>query len=246
MTEGRWATPPHAPAAPTRVADESAPGAHTRTGKDTKMRKTEKHSGRPSPLAAALSLAAALAMLACGSGPSVDEFNKAFDEGDLPKAEELVGHMDDEAQKECALQLVEAYLGIDEPDKAARVYDRAGGRRLGRTGLGNGNGYHDRACKMLREYLVAHGDYEKAWNYYPLYWSKEDHPFNAKSRYVWLSDVVDALCKAGKAESARRFVDDNLRWYVLYVDMEDRDREKADYGSEIVRQRLYAQIDDTR
>ncbi len=208
---------------------------------------------RHATLGTTLSLTAALALLSCGSGQSVDEFNKAFADGDLPKAQELVGGMDDGGErKDCALQLVEAYLSIDEPDKAAYVYERITRDHYGRSSLEGYNSgkywYERKACKMLREYLVAHGDYEKAWNYYPLDSNDENYPGNAKSRYIWLSDVADALSKAGSAERARRFVDDNLRWYVLYVDMasDAYSQTKADYNSELVRQRLYAQIDNTR
>ena len=53
--------------------------------------------------------------------------------------------------------------------------------------------------------------------------------------------------KKGRQDDARNFIDDQLRWFVTNIDGEtddDTKELKVNYGSEVVRQKLYNQIDN--
>lgn len=188
-------------------------------------------------------------LTSCGGSTSKD-FDKALADGDLQKAQEVVANMSSQSKYDCALQLIKACLSIDETGKAMNVYDNITKNHYSRSQMSwrhHGQDYERQACKLLREYLVAHGDYEHAWNYYPLDVDSETSPDNAQSHYAYISDVVSAICKKGDTEEARKFVDDQLRWFVTYVDPandEDYSDEKTNFNSTLVRQRLYEQIDN--
>lgn len=196
-----------------------------------------------------LVVVATVLLTSCGDNSS-KKFDKALTDGDLQKAQEVVADMDSQGKYDCALQLIKAWLSIDEADKAMSVYDNVTKYHYSRSEMSwrhHGRDYERRACQLLREYLVAHGDYERAWNYYPLDVDSETSPSNAQSLYAYLSDVVSAMCKKGDTEEARKFVDDQLRWFVTYVDPasdENWSDEKANFNSTEVRQRLYDQIDN--
>lgn len=188
-------------------------------------------------------------LTSCGNNSSKD-FEKAMSDGDLQKAQEAVVDMSSQSKYDCALQLIKAWLSIDEADKAMNVYDNITKNHYSRSQMSwhhHGQDYEEQACKLLREYLVAHGDYERAWNYYPLDLESESCPCNAQDHYAYISDVVSALCKKGNKEEARKFVEDQLQWFVTYVDPasdENWSDEKANFNSTEVRQRLYEQIDN--
>lgn len=196
-----------------------------------------------------LAVVATVLLASCGGNPSKD-FDKAMVDGDLQKAQEAVADMSSQSKYDCALQLIKAYLSIDEAEKAMNVYDNITKNHYSRSQMSwhhHGKDYELQACKLLREYLIAHGDYEGAWNYYPLDLDSETCPCNAQSHYAYISDVVSAICKKGDTEEARKFVDDQLRWFVTYVDSasdENWSDEKANFNSTEVRQRLYDQIDN--
>lgn len=180
-----------------------------------------------------------------------DDFEKAMQDGNMTEAQGYLSNMDATSQHDGALQLIKAYLSVDDPDKAINVYENITSNHVSRYDMqfnfNSEDGYEQKACKLLREYLMSHGSYDKAWNYYPLDYEDENYIGNAQCRYAWMSDAVSKMCGAGKQDEARRFVDDNIRWFVTYVDGNTDDSEaktKSAYGSAIVRQRLYDQIDN--
>lgn len=69
-----------------------------------------------------LVVVATVLLASCGGNPSKD-FDKAMADGDLQKAQEAVADMSSQSKYDCALQLIKAYLSIDEAEKALNVYD---------------------------------------------------------------------------------------------------------------------------
>lgn len=185
----------------------------------------------------------------CSSDISYNKFEQAMNEGNLSKAREIL--KEDKSNHSAALQLIKAYLDVGDPNAAIDVYENITSNHANRyemqfTNLHNGE-YAQKCCKMLREYLMQHGEYERAWPYYPLGYDDEDYYGNAKYRYAWICDVICVMCKKGQQDDARNFVDEQLRWFVNNVDSEsthNNENIKANYGSEIVRQKLYNQIDN--
>ena len=189
------------------------------------------------------------AIHSCSSENSYDKFEKAMSEGNLSEAKTILRN--GSVGSNAALQLIKAYLDAGDADAAIDVYENITSNHVSRydmqyTSL-NHSEYEQKACKLLREYLMQHGQYEKAWNYYPLQYEDENYSGNAQSRYAGMTDVVSEMCKKGRQDDARSFVDDQLRWFVTYIDGEtgeDSEKDKAAYGSEVVRQKLYNQIDN--
>lgn len=190
----------------------------------------------------------AAALFSCGDASK--DFDKALAAGNLTEAAQCLREIDDRSElKSSALQLIKTYLSIDEPDKAIDVYENITSWHMSRDKMSIYNAkYENEACKLLREYLIQNGQYERAWNYYPLDYDDENYVGNARCRYVFLSDVVAAICAKGKQEDAQRFVESQLRWFVANVDSasdEYAEEEKKNFNSEAVREKLYAQIDNS-
>ena len=185
----------------------------------------------------------------CCASNSYDKFEEAMEEGNLSEAKTILkeGNIDNDA----ALQLIKAYLDTGNSDAAVDVYENITSNHTSRyemqfTNLNNGE-YEQKACKMFREYFMQHGQYQEAWNYYPLDYDDENYHGNAKCRFAWVSDAVSEMCKKGRQDDARNFIDDQLRWFVTNIDGETDDgikELKVNYGSEVVRQKLYNQIDN--
>lgn len=183
----------------------------------------------------------------CSSSNANDKFQEAMEKGNLTEAKAI--SQKNGLKYSAYLQLIKAYLDAGDANAAIDVYENITPNHEDRRSIGSGGDYSSEACKLLREYLMKHGQYEKAWNYYPLnsWSSNENDPDNAQSRFAWMSDVVSEMCKKGRQDDARSFVDDQLRWFVTYIDGETgegSDKDKAVYGSEVVRQKLYNQIDN--
>lgn len=186
----------------------------------------------------------------CSCSSDDGEFRKAMAAGELTEAQNYLIDMGSGGNAEnCAMQLMEAYLKLDMPDKAINVYENITSWHEDRYNMQWSNGTYERkACKLLREYLIAHGQYEKAWNYYPLEYSDEDYRGNAQVRFGYLSDVVADMCSKGQQEDAQKFVESQMRWFVTYIDSdtsEDDEGLKASFSSDAVRQKLLDQIDNS-
>lgn len=172
--------------------------------------------------------------------------------GSLSEAQEHLAKIEDRADcKICALQLIKAYIEVDAPEKAIHVYEHITPWHKDRYNMKWQNGNYEReVCKLLRNYLVKNGDYEKALNYYPLDYESENYIGNAKSRYTYVSDVVAVICAKGKQDEARKFVEYQLRWFVTNVDsdistLQSSVNTKREFNSNIVRERLLEQIDNS-
>ena len=197
---------------------------------------------------ACFAIACFLMLPSCGDGG--EKFREYMAEGELTKAQERLIEMGSGSDSEsCALQLIKAYLKLDMPDKAINVYENITSWHTDAYNMQwRGGEYEREVCRLLREYLVAHGQYEKAWNYYPLDYEDENYPGNAQNRLAYLSDVVAAMCAKGDQEEATRFVEDHLRWFAVYVDAgsgEFVESLKANFSSDAVRQKLMQQIDNS-
>ena len=197
----------------------------------------------------ALAVACIVILCSCGDGDK-GRFKKAMAAGELTEAQGYIAEIDNRRDvKECALQLMKAYLKLDMPDKAIDVYENVTPWHKERFRMQfYGGNYEREACRMLREYLMAHGQYEKAWNYYQLEYDDENYIGNAPCRFGYLTDAVAAMCAKGEQEEAARFVEAQVRWFVVNVDSntgEDVEEQKANFGSDIVRQRLMEQIDNS-
>lgn len=189
----------------------------------------------------------AVSVVACGDDSK--RFREAMNEGNLSEAEECLADMSEQSDcQQGALQLIRAYLSVDEPEKAILVYENITPWHKDRYEMQWSRGDYERnVCQLLRDYLVKNGDYERAWAYYPLDYEGENYAGNAQSRYAYISDVVAAMCAKGEQEEARRFVESQLRWFVTYVDSitgETMAAERAGFNSSVVRDNLYAQIDN--
>lgn len=187
---------------------------------------------------------------ACGD--STDKFRKAMSAGSLSEAQEYLMEIDNKADcKQCALQLIKAYLEAGATDKAIYVYENITPWHRNRYDMKWSRGEYEReACKLLRTCLMENGEYEKALGYYPLDYENENYIGNAKSRYAYVSDVVAAICAKGKQDEARRWVEYELRWFVTNVDpdistLQSSVDTKREFNSSVVRERLLEQIDNS-
>lgn len=174
------------------------------------------------------------------------KFEKQFKAGNLTKAEQVLERFSDTREgRKAALQLIDTYLSVKQPDRAIHVYEHITHNHAGRHSLLYGNSYEKAATKSLREYLIKHGDYERAWNYYPLNDSDENYYSNAECRLAYMVDVVNNLCLKGKHDEAMRFVNVQLGWFMAHVDSQTdvaNNPHWESYTSENVRQKLYEQI----
>lgn len=192
-----------------------------------------------------------LCLASCGNN-SADKFREAMDAGSLSEAQECLMKIDDKADcKQCALQLIKAYLEAGAMDKAIHVYENITPWHRSRYDMKWSRGEYEReACKLLRGSLIENGEYEKALNYYPLDYESENYIGNAKSHYAYVSDVVAAICAKGKQDEARRWVEYELRWFVTNVDsdistLQSSIDTKREFNSTVVRERLLEQIDNS-
>ena len=153
--------------------------------------------------------------------------------------------------KQCALQLIKAYLEAGATDKAIHVYENITPWHRNRYDMKWSHGEYEReVCKLLRGSLIENSEYEKALDYYPLDYESENYIGNAKSRYAYVSDVVAAICAKGKQDEARRWVEYELRWFVTNVDSDTSTLQssvdtKREFNSNVVRERLLEQIDNS-
>lgn len=199
--------------------------------------------GNMNRLIVALLLAVCLA--ACVD-KNVEKFREAMAAGNLSEAQANLTKIDDRSDCEnCALQLIQAYIDADAPDKAIYVYERITSWHENDNTYRN---YEKKVCKLLRDYLMKNGEYEKAFDYYPRHSDNEDYIGNADERYKYVSDVVAAMCDKGKQDDARKFVESQLRWFMLNVDTDTSEfniNEKTTYNSTVVREKLMEQIDNS-
>lgn len=186
------------------------------------------------------------AFRSCSSSNTYNDFEEAIGKGNLSEAKDIL--KDGTPNEDAALQLIKAYLDVGEGNAAIDVYENITRDHDRRDNLQyKPDSYSSKACKMLREYLLQHGQYNDAWNYYPLDYPDENSYINAKCRFTWMSDVVSELCKKGRQDDARRFVDDQVRWFTINVDQEtyeSSENVKATFNSQAVLQNLYNQIDN--
>lgn len=198
----------------------------------------------------AIALMALLGIVSSCGESSCEKFDKAMAAGNLSEAQTYLTEIDDRIEcKTSALQLIRAYIEVGEADKAIHVYENITSWHRDRYDMKWSNGNYEKdVCRLLREYLVKNGEYERAWNYYPLDYDDENYIGNAQSRYTYLSDVVAAMCAQGKQDEARRFVEYQLRWFVTHVDSDSgtsNEEIKANFNSQAVREKLFAQIDNS-
>lgn len=125
-------------------------------------------------------------LTACGSG-SVDRFNESMKAGRLSEAQNCLSRIGNgDNRKICALRLIQAYIEVDAPEKAIYVYEYITPQHKDRYKMQWYNSkYEKEVCKLLRDYLVKSGEYEKALNYYPLEYEDENDIGNAQSRYIY-------------------------------------------------------------
>lgn len=151
----------------------------------------------------------------------------------------------------CKKKLIQSYLEAGAISKAVYVYENITSWHADRSELDwNRNWYEKDVCKLLREHLMRNGEYDKAFDYYPIRYSDENYIGNAPDRYTYISDVVAALCAKGKQEEARKFIEYQLRWFVVSVDSYVTNHEsdielKNMFGSNAVRTKLLEQIDNS-
>lgn len=68
--------------------------------------------------------------------------------------------------------------------------------------------------KPIYDYLLAQERFEEAGNYVPSNCSLEDRKYIDKEDYFkYMKDVVTILCKQGKREEAKQFVEDHFNWF---------------------------------
>ncbi len=203
--------------------------------------------GNMNRLIVALLLAVCLA--ACVD-KNVEKFREAMAAGNLSEAQANLTKIDDRSDCEnCALQLIQAYIDANDPDKAIHVYEHITSWHKNCFDLDWKNGDYEKVvCKLLRSYLMKNGDYEKAFDYYPQRDENENDIDNAQCRYRYISDVAAAMCDKGKQDDARKFVETQLRWFMLNVDTSTSEYEvdtKTTYNSTVVREKLMEQIDNS-
>lgn len=190
-------------------------------------------------------------MVSCGENYQ-EKFTEELNAGNLTAAQEYLTKIDDRgAIKRCAKKLIQSYLEAGAISKAVYVYENITSWHADRSELDwNRNWYEKDVCKLLREHLMRNGEYDKAFDYYPIRYSDENYIGNAPDRYTYISDVVAALCAKGKQEEARKFIEYQLRWFVVSVDSYVTNHEsdielKNMFGSNAVRTKLLEQIDNS-
>lgn len=199
---------------------------------------------------------AAFLMLVCCMVSCDESYQEKFTEelnaGNLTAAQEFLIKIDDTGTtKRCAINLIKAYLDAGAISKAVNVYENITSWHADKSDLNWDRNWYERdVCKLLREHLIRNGEYDKALDYYPIRYSDENYIGNAPDRYTYISDVVADLCAKGKQEEARKFIEYQLRWFVInvdsYVARDDADvEEKNMFGSNAVRTKLLEQIDNS-
>lgn len=174
-----------------------------------------------------------LCFFCCGE-PSVnrqyEKFKKALAAGKLTEAEIRVSEIASTRQgKQGVLELIDTYLDVDQPERAIKVFENI----TYDHNSGYSNSFEDQACRRLSDYLLKHGDYDRAWYYYG---SK-----SPQARLGFMMDVVKYLCSQGKPDEAVRFVNMEVMWF----DREDPKSSADDpYNCDNVRVKLLNYIRD--
>lgn len=209
-------------------------------------------AANPRPMATVMSaIVAFVAMIAMTSceGPKGDykDFDRELSAGNLTEAENLLRQFSDTREgRVAARRLIETYLGVDRPDMALNVYENITTFHHDRYKMNYRNAdYETTVCAMLRKYLVAHGDYERAWLYYPLRYESEDYYGNAEVRFQYLCDVVADMCGKGLHDEVLNFVARQVQWFYVHVDPVIADEPKmASFSGDNVKMRLDDLIDN--
>jgi hypothetical protein len=110
---------------------------------------------------------------------------------------------------------------------------------------GTNKDYEPKATKLIRGLLIEVGDYDKAWQYYPLDAESESSPGNAWSRYEYMVEIVNYLCQNNRKTEARQFIRNNINWFVQYVDPHKEHYSSAyeSYNSQTARAKLLRIVD---
>lgn len=195
---------------------------------------------------------AALLLTAAGCTSDEDRlenFRRELEAGNLTQAEQTLASIGSTRVKEQgAVLLIRTYLSVNQLDRAVYVYDNITTRHIGRDNLDDtftsADNYDRVVSQLLREYMVSHGEYDRAWRYYPLKYSSENNYGNAASRLSYLLDVVNDMCLKGRADAARKFADVQTSWFAVNVDnIIGEYPEYEGFSSENVRRKLYEQIE---
>lgn len=190
----------------------------------------------------------AVVMASCGAS-NYEKFNEAMARGELLQAQGYLEKIDDRTEcKNAALQLIRAYIEVDDINKAIHVYENITPWHKNRYKMKFSNSdYEKTVCKLLRDYLVKHGEYERAWEYYPLEYEDENYFGNAQCRFAYISDVVVAMCAKSEHNEARVFMENQLRWFVTYIDSSSSkyaEDVKNNFSSAMVREKLLELINN--
>lgn len=118
-----------------------------------------------------------------------------------------------------AQALIEKFSTIRDAESAVAVYEQV---------FVSGNYYEPydsnkkecaEACvRYVYKVLVETGNFKKAWSYYPIDGKVRDAACNAPNYYQYMSNVIIYLCKNKNVRLARRFLNDNVDWFLLNVD----------------------------
>lgn len=163
------------------------------------------------------------------------EFENAFTQGDLNKAEQLLGKYAEystvESYREDAKRMIEAYVDNNDIDKAINIYKKTG-EYYGHT-------------RIIYQKLVDSELFEKAWMYSPdRYSDASDYIGNAKAYYKYMSDIVFNLCEKGRKTEAREFVNKYAIWFKKNVDNSEKKDEYKDYTYAAIKNKLLKIINE--
>ena len=176
-----------------------------------------------------------------------EKFYAMIDEGKLDEARDMVRDMEGSGKYKCAEMLIEECIAQGDVEGAVNVYERLTPRHCSTyemqyDGLYGHDGYERRVTKLLYDALIAHDDFDKAWDYHALDYEEPDYPGNAQQYSAYMTDVLVHLCQAGRQDEAQRFLDTKGLWFQKNVDNHANAEEYAKYTYREMTRQLQAVI----
>ena len=152
-----------------------------------------------------------------------EEVLEAIDKGDLGRAKNLLTDVKEGKKYQCALLLIEEYIGIEDVDNAVYVFERITPEHCSMyeikyESLYKTAKYTKEAVAMIYPALIKKGEYQKAWKYHALEYEDSFYAGNALCYYNYLLDVMDHLCEQGKISDAEEFLNEHAVWFRQNVD----------------------------
>ena len=167
-------------------------------------------------------------------GKAQEKFYVALDEGKLDEARDMLRDMEGDTKYQCAEALIKECIAQGDVEGAVNVYERLTPNHCStyemQYSMYGHDGYERRVTKLLYDALIAHDDFDKAWDYHALDYNDPDYPGNAQQYSAYMTDVLVHLCQVGRQDEAQRILDTKGLWFQKNVDNSAYAEEYAKYA----------------